>query len=146
MDGADLGRVQVLRSVVSWAADPRAFDLLRGMRDARWTVAETRGGDLVGMIGAVPLGGVGIICHLAVHDDYRGFGLGAKLTSWAVAYLRSRGAAMVRLYSTRQAEKTYRSAGFRPTTLRTVYRLEETTNKPRACNGGYLSRPSPRGI
>ncbi len=137
MDGADLERVQALRRVVSWAADPRAFDLLRGMRDARWSVTETRNGDLVGMIGAVSLGGVGIICHLAVHDSYRGFGLGARLTSWAVAYLRSRGVTMIRLYSTLQAKKIYRTAGFRPTTPRTVYRLDEITMKPLAFNGGH---------
>ena len=138
MNGADLNRVGELRSVVSWSADPRAFDLLRGMRDARWTVAESRDGALVGMVGAVPLGDVGIICHLAVHDGYRGFGLGARLTSWAVAYLRSRGARTIRLYSTRQAEKIYRSAGFVPTTPRTVYRLEEITRKPRVYTGSHI--------
>ena len=137
MDGRDLDRIQALRSVVSWAADPRAFDLLRVMRDARWAVAETRGGALVGMIGAVPLGGLGIICHLAVHDGYRGLGLGARLSSWAVAYLRSRGAAMIRLYSTRQAEKIYRSAGFRPTTPRTVYQLDAMVGKPQVCSGKH---------
>ena len=40
MDDVDLERVRELRSVVSWDADPRAFDLLRGMREARWAVAE----------------------------------------------------------------------------------------------------------
>ena len=137
MNGADLSRVQALRSVVGWSADPRAFDLLRGMRDARWTVAEGQDGTLIGMVGAVPLGDVGMICHLAVHDGYRRFGLGARLTSWAVAYLRSRGAAVIRLYSTPQAERIYRSAGFIPTTPRTVYRLEEGAGKSRAYNGRH---------
>lgn len=137
VNGADLGHIQELRSVVSWSADPRAFDLLRGMRDARWTVAETRDGGLVGMIGAVPLGGVGIICHLAVHDGYRGLGIGARLTSWAIAYLRSRGTGLIRLHSTRQAEGIYRSAGFVPKTVRTVYRLEDTVWKPRVYSGGH---------
>ncbi|MGB3635369.1 MAG: GNAT family N-acetyltransferase [Rubrobacteraceae bacterium] len=138
MNGADLNRIQALRSVVNWSADPRAFDLLRGMRDARWTVAEARDGALVGMVGAVPLGSVGILCHLAVHDGYRGFGLGARLTSWAVAYLRSRGVGVVRLYSTLQAEKIYRSAGFEPTIPRTVYRLDEIVEKTPVYNGGYI--------
>jgi GNAT superfamily N-acetyltransferase len=125
MSDADLERILELRSVVRWSADPRAFDLLRGVRDARWAVAEAPDGSLVGMVGAVPLGEIGILCHLAVHDEHRGSGLGARLSSWAVAYLRSRGARTVRLYSTRQAEGLYRSLGFGEATPRTVYRLEE---------------------
>ena len=131
MDDADLQRVLELRSVVRWAADPRAFDLLRGVSGARWAVAETPDGDLAGMVGAVPLGTVGILCHLAVHDGHRGFGLGALLSSWAVAYLRSRGAKTVRLYSTGKAQGLYRSLGFRGVTPRTVYRLEEGSRTPR---------------
>jgi hypothetical protein len=95
------------------------------VRDARWAVAEAPDGDLAGMVGAVPLGDIGVLCHLAVHDGYRGFGLGALLSSWAVAYLRSRGAKTLRLYSTRLAEGLYRSLGFEEVTPRTVYRLEE---------------------
>jgi ribosomal protein S18 acetylase RimI-like enzyme len=125
MGDADLERILELRSIVRWSADPRAFDLLRGIRDARWAVAEEPDGDLAGMVGAVPLGDIGILCHLAVHDGYRGLGLGALLSSWAVAYLRSRGAKTVRLYSTLRAEGLYRSLGFRKVTPRTVYRLEE---------------------
>jgi ribosomal protein S18 acetylase RimI-like enzyme len=124
MNDADLERILELRSIVRWSADPRAFDLLRGVRDARWAVAEAPGGDLAGMVGAVPLGEIGVLCHLAVHDGYRGLGLGALLSSWAVAYLRSRGAKMVRLYSTVRAEGLYRSLGFEEVTPRTVYRLE----------------------
>ena len=126
LDDVDLGRVQDLRSVVRWSADPRAFDLLRGSRDARWTVAEAPNGSLAGMVGAVPLGAVGVLCHLAVHHDYRGLGLGAGLSSWAIAYLRSRGARLIRLYSTRRAEGLYLSLGFELVAPRTVYRLEET--------------------
>jgi ribosomal protein S18 acetylase RimI-like enzyme len=125
MDEADLERILELRNVVRWSADPRAFDLLRGVREARWAVAEAPDGDLAGMVGAVPLGDVGILCHLAVHDGYRGLGLGALLSSQAVTYLRSRGAKTVRLYSTLQAEGLYRSLGFQEMTPRTVYRLEE---------------------
>lgn len=126
MNDADLERILELRSVVSWSADPRAFDLLRGVRDARWAVAEAEGGTLVGMVGAVPLGPVGIVCHLAVHDRYRGLGLGTRLSSWAVSYLRSRGARTVRLYATRRAEGLYSSLGFEGSGARTVYRLDET--------------------
>ena len=125
MNDADLDRILELRSVVRWSADPRAFDLLRGLRGARWAVAETPDGTLAGMVGAVPLGDVGVLCHLAVHDGHRGFGLGALLSTWAVTYLRSRGAKTVRLYSTRRAETLYRSLGFREIAPRTVYRLEE---------------------
>jgi GNAT superfamily N-acetyltransferase len=125
MDDVDLGRILELRSVVRWSADPGAFDLLRGVRDARWAVAEASDGTLAGMVGAVPLGKIGILCHLAVHDGYRRMGLGYTLSSWAVLYLRSRGARVVRLYSTRQAEGLYLSLGFTPTASRTVYRLEE---------------------
>jgi GNAT superfamily N-acetyltransferase len=131
MNDEDLERVLELRSVVRWAADPRAFDLLRGVRGARWTVAEAPDGALAGMVGAVPLGNIGILCHLAVHDEYRGFGLGALLSSWAVAYLRSRGAKTVRLYSTGRAEGLYRSLGFKEGTPRTVYRLEEGHRRSR---------------
>ena len=125
MNDADLERILELRSVVRWSADPRAFDLLRGVRGARWSVAEARDGALAGMVGAVPLGDIGILCHLAVHDEFRSLGLGALLSSWAVTYLRSRGAKMVRLYSTRKAEGLYRSLGFEEVTPRTVYRLQE---------------------
>jgi GNAT superfamily N-acetyltransferase len=129
MDDTDLERILELRSVVRWSAEPRAFDLLRGVRDARWAVAEAPGGDLAGMVGAVPLGDIGILCHLAVHDGYRGLGLGGLLSSWAVAYLRCRGARTVRLYSTLRAEGLYRSLGFEAVTPRTVYRLEEGHRK-----------------
>ena len=125
MDDADLERILELRSIVRWSADPRAFDLLRGVRDACWAVAEAPDGELAGMVGAVPLGDIGVLCHLAVHDGYRGLGLGALLSTWAVAYLRSRGAKTIRLYSTLRAERLYRSLGFEEVTPRTVYRLEE---------------------
>ena len=125
MSDADLERILELRSVVRWSADPRAFDLLRGVRGARWSVAEAADGVLAGMVGAVPLGDIGILCHLAVHDEFRSLGLGAVLSSWAVTYLKSRGAKTVRLYSTRRAEGLYRSLGFEEVTPRTVYRLEE---------------------
>jgi GNAT superfamily N-acetyltransferase len=125
MGDADLERILELRSIVRWSADPRAFELLRGVLDARWAVADAPDGDLAGMVGAVPLGDIGVLCHLAVHDGYRGLGLGALLSSWAVGYLRSRGAKMVRLYSTLRAEGLYRSLGFEEITPRTVYRLEE---------------------
>ncbi len=132
MGDVDLGRVLELRSVVRWAADPRAFDLLRGMRDARWAVAEASDGSLAGMVGAVPFGRIGILCHLAVHNGYRKVGLGYRLSSWAVLYLRSRGAEVVRLYSTRQAEGLYLSLGFKPTAPRTVYRLHKAARNLRA--------------
>jgi ribosomal protein S18 acetylase RimI-like enzyme len=127
MDDVDLERVRELRSVVRWAADPRAFDLLRGMREARWAVAEASDGSLAGMVGAVPLGRIGVLCHLAVRDDHRNMGLGVRLSAWAVAYLRSQGARVIRLYSTRRAEGLYRSLGFRACAPRTVYRLDEAT-------------------
>ena len=125
MNDADLDRILELRSVVRWSADPRAFDLLRGVRGARWAVAEAPDGSLTGMVGAVPLGEIGILCHLAVHDGHRGSGLGALLSDRAVTYLKSRGARIVRLYSTEQAEGLYRSLGFREVAPRTVYWLGE---------------------
>lgn len=134
MGAADLEDILELRSVVGWVADPRAFDLLRGMSDARWAVAENRHGSLVGMVGAVPLGSIGILCHLAVHGGYRKMGLGRRLTSWAKAYLRSRGATRLRLYSTPEAEKLYRASGFTPVAPRTVYRLENRRVGLRECN------------
>ena len=127
MDDVDLWRMLELRETVRWSGDPRAFELLRGMGEARWAVAEDGSGSrarVVGMVGAVPLGEVGVLCHLAVHEGYRGQGLGARLTSWAVSYLLSRGAKVVRLDSTRAAEGLYRSMGFEPVLGRTEYRLE----------------------
>jgi ribosomal protein S18 acetylase RimI-like enzyme len=125
MDDQDLERILELRKSVRWSADPRAFDLLREMREARWAIAEIEGsGALVGMVGAVPFGDVGILCHLAVHNDYRKLSLGVRLSSWAVSYLRSRGAEVIRLDSTRQAERLYGSLGFEPVYRRTVYRLD----------------------
>ena len=97
------------------------------MREARWAVADASDGSLAGMVGAVPLGRIGVLCHLAVRDDHRNMGLGVRLSAWAVAYLRSQGAEVIRLYSTRQAEGLYRSLGFRPCAPRTVYRLDEAT-------------------
>ena len=126
MDHVDLERIRDLRSAVRWAADPRAFDLLRGMRETRWAVAEAADGTLVGMVGAVPLGEIGVLCHLAVRGGYRKMGLGRTLSSWAVSYLRSRGARIVRLYSTADARELYLSMGFEPVAPRTVYRLEGT--------------------
>ena len=120
----DLERILELRKIVRWSADPNAFGLLRGMSDARWAIAEAPEGHLIGMVGAVPLGEIGILCHLAIHHDYRKAGLGATLSSWAVSYLLSRGCGVVRLDSTRQAEKLYSSLGFIPVGFRTSYRLE----------------------
>lgn len=140
MDEVDLERILRLRTVVRWSADPDAFGLLRGMRDARWAVAQAEGGerDIVGMVGAVPLGPVGVLCHLAVHDSYRRAGLGGRLSRWAVAYLRSRGAGLVRLDSTREAERLYRGLGFEAVARRAVYRLDDAP-------GGYGMRMQRRG-
>ena len=93
------------------------------------------------MVGAVPLGNIGILCHLAVHHDYRKNGLGTKLTSWAVSYLRSRGAKVVRLDSTAKAEGLYRSLGFEPVSRRTVYRLDGADRKVRSQDGGWWISP-----
>lgn len=128
----DLASIAELRSVVEWSADPEAFDLLRGMHGSRWAVAEGPDGVVRGMVGAVPLGETGILCHLAVHDGYRNLGLGTRLTAWAVAYLKACGAKTIRLYTTSQAEKLYRYMNFRPVAMRAVYRLEKPDGKVRS--------------
>lgn len=141
MDALDLERILRLRTQVRWSADPDAFGLLRGVRDARWAVAEEPGGGepgIVGMVGAVPLGPLGVLCHLAVHESYRRAGVGARLTRWAVSYLRSRGAETVRLDSTSEAEALYRGMGFEAGSRRTVYRIEEASRSRRPIgDGGY---------
>jgi hypothetical protein len=76
------------------------------------------------MVGAVPLGDVGILCHLAVHHDYRKLGLGSALSSWSVSYLRSQGVKVVRLDSTHGAKSLYETLGFESVSRRSVYRLE----------------------
>jgi ribosomal protein S18 acetylase RimI-like enzyme len=125
MSDMDLERILELRESVRWSAGPGAFELLRGFRDARWAVAEAPGGSLVGMVGAVPFGEIGVLCHLAVRRSVRGRGLGRRLAEWAVAYLRSQGARTVRLESTPEAESLYRSLGFRDVARRSFYRLRE---------------------
>lgn len=145
MDDIDLWRILELRETVRWSGDPRAFDLLRGMGEARWAVAEDGSrsdGRVVGMVGAVPLGEVGILCHLAVHHGHRGGGLGVRLTSWAVSYLLSRGVRSVRLDSTRAAEGLYRSMGFEPVFSRTEYRLEGGAIAARLRGNRYLGARS----
>lgn len=125
MDDVDLLRILELRETVRWSGDPRAFNLLRGMGEARWAVAEDLSdGRVLGMVGAVPLGRVGILCHLAVHGGHRGRGLGLRLARWAVSYLLSCGVTVVRLDSTLSAEGLYRSMGFESVFGRTEYRLE----------------------
>jgi predicted N-acetyltransferase YhbS len=129
MAAADLERVSELRRSVRWCTSPGAFDLvLRSIPSARWAVAEARGGIVVGMVGAVPLGQVGLLCHLAVHPTHRGRGLGTRLSCWATSYLRSSGAGVVRLESTRETEGLYEALGFCAVGRRVLYRLEA---KPR---------------
>jgi ribosomal protein S18 acetylase RimI-like enzyme len=123
MSDPDLGRILELRKTVRWSADPRTFGLLREMREARWAIAED-GPAVVGMVGAVPLGKVGILCHLAVRRDYRKLGLGFALSSWSVSYLRFQGVKVVWLDSTRGAKRLYESLGFESVSRRSVYRLE----------------------
>jgi ribosomal protein S18 acetylase RimI-like enzyme len=138
MTDGDLIRITELRSVVKWPADPDAFALLRGIRDARWAVAESSDGAICGMVGAVPFhGGVGVLCHLAVRREYRNLGLGAGLTAWAVAYLKSRGSELIRLYTTPEAEGLYTRAGFEPRGFRTVCRLEKPGEKNFPKPGGH---------
>lgn len=137
MTDGDLTRIMELRAVVKWPADPGAFDLLRGMRDVRWAVAESPERAICGMVGAVPfIGGVGVLCHLAVRREYRNLGLGASLTAWAVAYLKSRGSRVIRLYTTPEAEGLYTAMGFEPGEFRTVYRLEKPHGKDLPKPGG----------
>jgi ribosomal protein S18 acetylase RimI-like enzyme len=106
MSDPDLGRILELRKTVRWSPDPRAFGLLREIKEARWAVAEDSP-TVVGMVGAVPLGEVGVLCHLALRRDYRNLGLGSALSSWSVSYLHSRGARVVRLDSTHDAKSLY---------------------------------------
>jgi GNAT superfamily N-acetyltransferase len=121
---ADLERIAELRKISYRSSDPRGFGLLHGIRGARWAVAETPKGRLTGMVGAVPLGETGILCHLAVLPDHRGRGLGTVLSSWAISYLKTWGAETVRLYSTARAEGLYLSLGFEPVAHRSVFRLD----------------------
>lgn len=139
MTDGDIARIMELRAVVKWPADPGAFDLLRGIRDVRWAVAESPEGAICGMVGAVPFpGGIGILCHLAVRHEYRKIGLGASLTAWAVAYLKSRGSRVVRLYTTPEAEGLYTAMGFEPGEFRIVYRLETPRGKEPPKPGGHF--------
>jgi len=121
---ADLERIMEMRKLSHRSSDPRGFGLLHSIRGARWAVAETPKGRLTGMVGAVPLGETGVLCHLAVLPDHRGWGLGTALSSWAISYLKNWGAETVRLYSTARAEGLYLSLGFEPVAHRSVFRLD----------------------
>ena len=121
---ADRERIGVLEEITHRSPDPRGFDLARGIRGARWAVAKTPKGRITGMVGAVPLGGTGILCQLAVLPDHRGRGLGTALCSCAVSYLRSWGAETVRLYTSAPAEGLHLFLGFEPAAPRSVFRLD----------------------
>ena len=123
MGHPDLVGVLKLRNLVPWCTPPEAFEvLLESIPSARWAVAKTPDGALVGMVGAVSLGKIGILCQLAVHPAHRGRGLGTRLTRWAVSRLRSQGVEVVRLESTPEAERLYEASGFRGVGRRTLYR------------------------
>jgi ribosomal protein S18 acetylase RimI-like enzyme len=142
MTGADVAGVLELRRRVHWSAGPEAFEiLLKGFLSARWAVAEAPSGSLVGMVGAVPLGEVGILCHLAVHPAHRGRGLGTQLSRWAITYLRSQGARVVRLESTPVAEKLYESLGFRRVGRRVLYHREVRSGVRPGIDGEYKVAP-----
>jgi GNAT superfamily N-acetyltransferase len=126
MDDPDLVGVLKLRDLVPWCTLPEAFEvLLEGIPSARWAVAKAPDGALVGMVGAVSLGKVGILCHLAVHPAHRGQDLGTKLTRWAISRLRSQGVEVVRLESTPEAERLYVALAFRGVGRRILYRRGE---------------------
>lgn len=148
---ADQDRIADLKDISRRSSDPRGFHLLRGIRGARWAVAETPKGHLTGIVGAAPLGETGVLCHLAVLPDHRGRGLGTALSSWAISYLRNWGAETVRLYSTARAEGLYLSLGFEPVAHRSVFRLDAATRaddriqgreETRSANGHRVSRLS----
>src|ERR687890_1573025 len=56
MGDADLDRILELRSIVRWSADPRAFDLLRGVLLSSWAVAylRSRGAKTIRLDSAAP--------------------------------------------------------------------------------------------
>lgn len=92
MSRADLEDVLELRNVVRWRAGSEAFSVLfKSIPAARWAVAEAPSGAMIGMAGAVPLGRIGGLCHLAVYPACRIEELGTRLASWAIAYMRFRG-------------------------------------------------------
>ncbi len=66
--------------------------------------------------------------------------LGVRLSFWAVSYLRSRGAEVVRLDATHWAEALYRSLGFELTSRRVTYRLEGATLSTGA--GSVVTKPT----
>lgn len=121
---ADREHITELKDISCRSSDPRGFGLLHSVRGARWAVAETPKGRLVGMVGAIPLGETGVLCHLAVLPEHRGRGLGTALSFWAVSYLKNWGAETVRLYSTARTEGLYLSLGFEPVARRSVFRLD----------------------
>lgn len=150
---ADRERLAELEEISHPFSPSRGFGLLRHVRGARWAVAETSKGRITGMVGAVPLGETGILCHLAVHPDHRRRGLGAALSSWAVSYLRNWGAETIRLYSTAQAENLYLSLGFEPVARRSVFSLDpagrtsgRSREERRAASGHRVSRLSLRDL
>jgi GNAT superfamily N-acetyltransferase len=142
MTAADAARVSELRRTVRRCTSPEAFGLISGgIPSARWALAEAQDALLVGMVGAVPLGEIGVLCHLAVHPNHRGRGLGTGLSRWATAYLTSRGVKAIRLDSTAEAERLYEALGFRAVGRRFLYRLEARPGVP--CPPGRKFRVGP---
>ena len=139
---ADLQRIADLRKISYRFSDPRSFGLLHGIRGARWAIAETPKGRLTGMVGAVPLGGTGVLCHLDVLPDHRGRGLGTAPSSSAVSYLQNWGAETIRLYSPAPAEGLHLSLGFEPVAHRSVFRLDAAS---RALDRGQEERHAADG-
>jgi ribosomal protein S18 acetylase RimI-like enzyme len=151
MGNADLAGVLELRNMVRWCTSPEAFGLLsESLPSARWAVAAApdgalADGALVGMVGAVSLGKIGILCHLAVHPAHRGQGLGTRLTRWAVSRLHSQWAEVVRLESTSEAEKLYEALGFRGVGRRILYRRGAKLKRLLAVGEGYRVSPLEAG-
>jgi ribosomal protein S18 acetylase RimI-like enzyme len=142
MTEQDLEGVAELRHLVPWRTNPEAFGILRkSLRSARWAVAEASPDVLVGMVGAVPLGKTGILCHLGVHPTYRGRGLGTGLASWAISYLRSHGTRVVRLESTPEAKGIYEALGFRSVGRRVLYHREAGARALPAVDRAYTIAP-----
>jgi len=96
-----------------WATETRAeFDGFLSFAPTGCLIA-LMGAETVGVCVATPYGEVGFIGELIVAPLHRGRGIGARLLSRAIEYLKQTGAQSIFLDGVQQAVALYERAGFR---------------------------------
>jgi len=93
---------------------------------ARYLVAQTPAGDIIGFAGVWVVIDEGHITNIAVREDYRGQGIGRQLTAGLMQYAANLGVTYMTLKvrrSNETAQNLYRSLGFIQVGVRKKYML-----------------------